>query len=366
MAGRQRMRNLALLTAALTVVSITGCGGKKAPTLVITTSSLAAGEFGVTYNATLTSTGGKTPISWSIVSGTLPNGLTLGTTGTISGNPTSAGSFNFTVQARDSAKKAQTATQALSIEITDPLRITNSSLAGGVVGEPYSRTINVTGGVPPYAWAVTSGSLPADLTLGPGSGVLSGTPTVATTSNFTVTVTDSDSPAQSVSQAYSITISLAAVGRNNTIGTATPLSNGTFAASLSPIGDPVTILDPDVDVYEITAGVGDIVIIEIDAENLPVASFVDSVMEITDASGTRLTTCKNIGTDDGVTGAPDATPTAFDDVCLNDDQVLGVIRDSFMELQVPAGATTFYVRVLDWTGNARPDMRYEIIVSGAN
>jgi hypothetical protein len=85
-----------------------------------------------------------------------------------------------------------------------------------------------------------------------------------------------------------------------------------------------------------------------------------------DANDVRQTTCRNEGTDDGVTGAPDTTPTLFDDTCLNDDITLGVVQDSKLEFQVPAGTTTFFVRVLDWRGDARPDLLYDIIISGAN
>jgi hypothetical protein len=59
-----------------------------------------------------------------------------------------------------------------------------------VVGVAYSQTLGATGGVAPYSWSVTSGSLPAGLTLSPG-GLLSGTPTATGLFNFTLQVTDS-------------------------------------------------------------------------------------------------------------------------------------------------------------------------------
>src|SRR5205823_7815501 len=61
------------------------------------------------------------------------------------------------------------------------------------VGTAYSQTLAATGGTPPYAWSVISGSLPAGLTLNATSGAISGTPTTAGTSNFTVQVIDSSS-----------------------------------------------------------------------------------------------------------------------------------------------------------------------------
>jgi hypothetical protein len=65
---------------------------------------------------------------------------------------------------------------------------------------------------------------------------------------------------------------------------------------------------------------------------------------------------------------PDPTPLAFDDPCINDDIEVGVNRDSKLEFQVPgaSGTVTFYLHVLDWRGDARPDFLYQITISGAN
>jgi uncharacterized protein (TIGR03437 family) len=73
-----------------------------------------------------------------------------------------------------------------------PTITTSSPLAGGMVGLGYSQTLGATGGTPPYTWSVSSGSLPAGLTLS-SSGTISGTPTTAGTSSFTVRVVDSAS-----------------------------------------------------------------------------------------------------------------------------------------------------------------------------
>lgn len=64
-------------------------------------------------------------------------------------------------------------------------------LAGGTTGTAYSETVDETqGGVSPYTFAVTSGALPTSLSLNSTTGVISGTPSVAGTFNFTITVTD--------------------------------------------------------------------------------------------------------------------------------------------------------------------------------
>ena len=60
----------------------------------------------------------------------------------------------------------------------------------GTVGVSYSHTFTATGGTPPYTWSISAGALPNGLSLDPGSGTVSGIPTVAATFNFTVKATD--------------------------------------------------------------------------------------------------------------------------------------------------------------------------------
>jgi len=174
--------------------------------LVVTTSSLANGQIGVAYSQTLAATGGVTPYAWSIVSGSLPAGLSLGaSTGTISGTPTASGTSSFTVRVTDSQGTPDTDDQALSIYVPADLVVTTSSLANGQIGVAYSQTLAATGGTTPYAWSLASGSLPAGLSLSSG-GVISGTPTASGTFNFTVQVTDSQAPADTATKALSITV----------------------------------------------------------------------------------------------------------------------------------------------------------------
>jgi phosphatidylinositol-3-phosphatase len=86
------------------------------PQLQITTTSLPGGQVQVTYSTTLQAVGGTPPYSWSVQSGALPTGLTLSTSGTISGTPTATGSFSLTIGLRDNA--GHTTSAALSISIT--------------------------------------------------------------------------------------------------------------------------------------------------------------------------------------------------------------------------------------------------------
>ena len=175
-----------------------------ANSVAITSSSLPNGTENSAYSATLAATGGTTPYTWSIISGSLPAGLTLApTTGVISGTPSGTGTSNFTAQVTDA--NSQTATKALSITVNpSPPVITTSSLPDGTQSTAYSATLAATGGTTPYTWSIISGSLPAGLTLASSTGVISGTPTGTGTSNFTAQVSDTNS--QTATKALSITI----------------------------------------------------------------------------------------------------------------------------------------------------------------
>ena len=85
---------------------------------------------------------------------------------------------------------ANSADDAVSV-ITDPVITTTSPLPPGTVGTPYITTLHATGGVSPWTWAITSGSLPAGLRLSTG-GTITGTPATPGTRTFTVRVTDQD------------------------------------------------------------------------------------------------------------------------------------------------------------------------------
>jgi len=162
--------------------------------LSITTSSLANATVGTAYSQTLAASGGRTPYTWSRYSGTLPTGLTINSSGVISGTPTATGTFSFTVRVRDSASTQASATKTLTITVNSnvpPLSITTASLPNGTVGKAYSQSLAVTGGLGPYSWNY-SGPLPAGIVV-TSSGLVMGTPTTAGNFSFTVLVSDSRS-----------------------------------------------------------------------------------------------------------------------------------------------------------------------------
>jgi MBG domain (YGX type)/Putative Ig domain len=86
-----------------------------------------------------------------------------------------------------------------------PLTVTTTSLPDAAYGQPYSQTL-ATSGTGPDTWAVTGGSLPPGLTLDPASGTISGTPTAAGPSSFTVSATDTGNPAQTATQQLTLTV----------------------------------------------------------------------------------------------------------------------------------------------------------------
>ncbi len=178
-----------------------------APPIVVAPSTLPAATRGTAYSQTLSASGGTAPYTYALASGALPAGLTLASNGTLSGTATVEGSFNFTVTATDAG--SFTANQAYSLTVAGPnLVLPASSLPAGTAGQAYSASITpATGGTAPYSYALTAGALPTGVVVDVATGGLSGTPTVAGTFNFTLTVSDSTpSPAAQASRSYTLTI----------------------------------------------------------------------------------------------------------------------------------------------------------------
>ncbi len=159
---------------------------------ITTRSPLPDGTVGVAYSQPLAASGGTPPYQWSLVDTSLPPGLSLSPAGVVSGTPTQAGGYLFTVRVRDQRQAATVKQFAITINPGGAvLRITTQSpLPAGNVGSAYSQTLAATGGSPPYSWQRIEGALPPGLTLA-ANGTISGTPTRAGAYTFQVRVTDS-------------------------------------------------------------------------------------------------------------------------------------------------------------------------------
>ena len=156
--------------------------------LTFVTETLPNGAVAEAYQQTVAGAGGTPPFAFTVSAGALPNGLKLDpATGVLSGTPSTAGSFNFTVQLADAAKAS--VTHGLAVTINPPLAIDTTALADGKVGAAYSQQVKVSGGTTPYKFAAV-GALPAGLALDPATGVISGTATTSGPASLTVQVTD--------------------------------------------------------------------------------------------------------------------------------------------------------------------------------
>jgi hypothetical protein len=230
-----------------------------------------------------------------------------------------------------------------SILTAAPLVITTSSLPDTTGGKTYYVTLASTGGIPPITWAITTGSPPLGLVFYSDYARIAGTVNVVgsdTTSNFTVQASDWAVVTHTATRDLSILVKSSALGSNDTCPAgATPISNGRIRASISPYGD--------IDVYSFSGTAGSKVTIEIFAQRLDLDgdpttrdSHLDSIVELLD-SGCAL-------------------------LIYSDDIDPGIIQDSLIQdYTLPPGGT-YFIRVRDFRGDGRPDLIYELSLSGAN
>lgn len=151
--------------------------------------------------------------------------------------------------------------------------------------------------------------------------------------------------------------------RNEDHTTASLILSGQHRASISPFDAN----GGDQDTYAFDAVAGTPVTIEIFSSRTPLATSLNSVIEILDITGARLATCRDpieSAGDTDFNGVPDSTPNAFDDICANNDINPGSNTDSMLEFD-PPGDGTYFVRVSDARGDARPDFEYDLLLSGA-
>ncbi len=226
----------AMMLLASLAVSVKSSAG--APLAIATTTPLTPGVVGTPYANILIASGGTSPYTWLVLSGTLPDGLTLNPSlGTITGKPTTSGTATFFVQVTDNVGTHAFATFTLTIQAAiSPLTIsTQPTLPNGMINSTYTQTLAATGGVPPYVWTLASGSLPTGVSLS-SNGVISGIPTATGLSTFTVLVTDAFNTA--VSQQFNVTITPPSAMRSGVISQVA--SGGGWKTSIYLINNSVT------------------------------------------------------------------------------------------------------------------------------
>lgn len=203
------------------VFNVVGSGGAPAPApapapqlppLQITTAGLNSATAGTAYSATLAASGSGT---WSLSSGSLPNGLTLGSNGVVTGTPSAPGTYTFTVRIDSGGRSA---TKQLQLVVREKLSASAPADQTWEVGRPLQITLSAKGGAPGYSWKL-SGTLPAKTGFignqGIGStSVLQGVPAEAGTFPLVLTVTD----AAGVSVEMKLTLTVAPKLRIATMG----------------------------------------------------------------------------------------------------------------------------------------------------
>ncbi len=205
--------------------------------LQVVTQSLPSATELAAYAFTLQGAGGKLPYRWSILSGSLPSGMSLDPlTGSVSGAATTAGSYVFTVRVTDAS--STTAAQPLTLTVAatvPPVQILTTAIAGAIVSVPYSQHLAAAGGLGSYTWKITGGQLPSAITLST-AGDLSGIPTSPGTWSFTATVYDAQDSSRFASRTFSLAVAAAPSQNKPPVVTLTASRTGVI-----PVGATVTL-----------------------------------------------------------------------------------------------------------------------------
>jgi Putative Ig domain/Calx-beta domain len=232
------------ITANITIVV---APAPVAPTFTATV--VPSGVVGLPYSHTFVATGVPSAMTFTLASGALPGGLTLLTSGVLSGTSTASGTFTFVVKATNGV--APDATRSVTISVTDPnvapTFTASTPVLTATVGSVYSPYTFAASGVPAVmTFSVANGALPTGLTLS-SAGVLSGSPAVAGSFTFTVKASNGTAP-DALTASITIVVAAAPVAPiftastpplTATVGSVYPPY--TFAASGVPVAMQYTV-----------------------------------------------------------------------------------------------------------------------------
>ena len=210
------------------------------PVLAITASScpLPRGTVGAPYAASLRARGGGGAYRWAATPSRtgLPPGLTLAPDGALSGTPSAAGTYAFTVTASSASGDGATPAAKGCSVVIDPApleaSITGCPQENATLGVPYRSTLAAAGGTRPYRWTVV-GALPTGISLTP-DGQISGIPAV--TGEFPFRLRASDARGGQAEQACFITIGAPEVQINSACPLPAADSGRPYSAALSAAG----------------------------------------------------------------------------------------------------------------------------------
>lgn len=202
------------------------------PSISGTVSSAA--EVDIAYSDTsLSASGGKSPLSWS-VQGTLPPGLSMsGSTGAITGTPTAAGTYAFTAKVTDALGQSSTSSQTITAVAHLAATGAAAQATRTIAYASGTPAITVTGGSGSKTYAISSGALPGGLSLNTSTGAVSGTPTAAGTFSYTIRATDALGATASASISHT-------VANPVDLTLPSPAPNGTVGVAYSWVGPPRT------------------------------------------------------------------------------------------------------------------------------
>jgi hypothetical protein len=335
---------------------ITGCGGSRPSSFsspsfakqnpepkvtMISPSSASAGSRALTLTVTGSGFVTDSEVKWRGSSRTTAYLSSTQLTAQITPNDLSSAGTAPVAVFNPTPGGGTSGTLTFTINVVSPLSFLTTLLPDAAHDKAYSYTLQASGGIQPYTWSITNGSLPSGLNLSSG-GALSGTaPGVAddTSYDFTVQLSDYAYQANTLTKPLSIRVRSGSLGRNDTCDAATPISDGIIRASISPFAD--------IDVFSFHGTEGQRVTIEIYAQRLTlygdstsVDVFLDPFLELLDSACTRI--------------------------FYSDDIDTGVNQDSLIpNFKLPVTGT-YYIRISDLRGDGRPDFIYELHLSGAD
>ncbi len=212
--------------------------------------ALSAAVAGSVYDQAVTASasGGTLPLSYTLGAGTLPDGLTLNTaTGAISGTPTTAANYAFTITATDSSSPPNSASASYTLVVNAPAAFVFSpaggSLPEAMSGEDYQQPVSASGGTGAVTYSITSGSLPPGLTLNVTTGELNGPLDADTEGDYSFTIRALDSANVAGTASYTLhvapravkvvdkTVSVAPGSAPNNINLAAGATGGPFVSA---------------------------------------------------------------------------------------------------------------------------------------